>query len=578
MSTFKITAAQPESALLDLPWKLPLEEWPEDILAALPRGISRHIVRFVRIGDRILAVKETRDHYAYREYELLKRLGRLDIPCVVPTAVITGRTDDNGEPLETCIVTEHLQYSLPYRAVFNQTLQSDTAGRLINALAVLLVRLHLAGFYWGDVSLSNTLFRRDADQFAAYLVDAETGDLHPALTDGQRNYDIDLARTNIIGELFDLQAGGFIPEDKDPIRVGDALVQRYNELWTALTEVESFSADEQWRVDERIRRLNDLGFDVGELQINTDEDGTTVRIQPNVVDAGHHSRRLLRLTGMDVQDAQAQRLLNDMDAWRSRMKKKEVSEAIAAHDWLINSFEPTIEAVPKKYRKKLEPAQLFHEILEHRWYMSEKQGRDVPMPEAAVDYVEKVLKNKPDEKALLQSIPGDTELIALNEIRDLADTLEGEAIAAMVAEDQAILKSLRDNSDELESVRDRPDPLAVAAEIHAVREAMEAANGQLRQPAEGAVVASIRPLANDSFGEFDHLDSGAVPSNSSNSSNSSAVTGDDTSTEAEGVAVTAGGGGSAAADADSAASEEQPVPQPIVVRGAPTRRSILNPK
>lgn len=521
MSTFKITASQPESALLDLPWKLPLEEWPDDILAALPRGISRHTVRFVRIGDRILAVKETRDHYAFREYELLRRLGKLDIPCVVPTAVVTGRTDDDGEPLETCIVTEHLQYSLPYRAVFNQTLQSNTAGRLINALAVLLVRLHLAGFYWGDVSLSNTLFRRDADQFAAYLVDAETGDIHPTLTDGQRNYDIDLARTNIIGELFDLQAGGLIPEDKDPIRVGDALVQRYNELWTALTEVESFSADEGWRVDERIRRLNDLGFDVGELQIITDPSGSTVRIQPNVVDAGHHSRRLLRLTGMDVQDAQARRLLNDMDAWRSRMKKKEVSEAIAAHDWLIKSFEPTIEAVPKEYRKKLEPAQLFHEVLEHRWYMSEKQGRDVPMPEAAVDYVEKVLKKKPDEEALLQNMPGDTELIAFNDIKDYADTLEGEAIAAMVAEDHAILKSLRDNSDELESVRDRPDPLAVAAEIAAVREAIGAGGFD----------------SHDAAGEFEHL-----------------------------------GSGSGAAGAAADASEN---PKPIVVTGAPKRRSVL---
>ena len=76
------------------------------------------------------------------------------------------------------LVTKHLQFSLPYRALFSQYLQPDTTRRLIDALAVLLVRLHLTGFYWGDVSLSNTLFRRDAETFAAYLVDAETGDLH----------------------------------------------------------------------------------------------------------------------------------------------------------------------------------------------------------------------------------------------------------------------------------------------------------------------------------------------------------------------------------------------------------------
>src|SRR5699024_6187313 len=128
------------------------------------------------------------------------------------------------------------------------------------------VRLHLVGFYWGDVSLSNTLFRRDAETFAAYLVDAETGDLHQKLSPGQRNYDVDLARTNIIGELMDLAAGELLDDMVDTIAIGDALVERYNELWTALTDEESFDVGERWRVAARIDRLNSLGFDVGELE------------------------------------------------------------------------------------------------------------------------------------------------------------------------------------------------------------------------------------------------------------------------------------------------------------------------
>jgi hypothetical protein len=411
VETLQITAATPESALLDLPWRVPLEEWPPDVLAALPRGISRHIVRFVRSGKRVLAVKETRDHYAFREYELLRRLGKLGVPCVTPVAVVTGRVDDAGEPLEAAIVTEHLSFSLPYRAMFGQALRPDTATRLIDALAVLLVRLHLIGFYWGDVSLSNTLFRRDADRFAAYLVDAETGDLHRELSPGQRAYDLDLARTNIIGELFDLEAGELLDEEVDAIAIGDALVSRYNELWTALTEVESFSADERWRVDARIRRLNDLGFDVGELNIVTDFDGATVEIQPKVVDAGHHSRRLLRLTGLDVQDNQARRMLNDLDAWRAHTDRLNDSEQLVAHDWLVHSFEPTIAAVPRELRKKLEPAQLFHEILDHRWFKSQREGRDIPMPEAAVSYVEQVLRHRPDEAILSTDDDADHDLL-----------------------------------------------------------------------------------------------------------------------------------------------------------------------
>lgn len=405
----QITSATPDSALLDLPWRLPLADWPTDVLAALPRGISRHVVRFVRLDGRVLAIKEISESVAFREYGLLRQLHKLEIPAVVPVGVVTGRLDDHGEPLEAALVTEHLAFSLPYRAVFSQALRPATATRLIDALAVLLVRLHLVGFYWGDVSLSNTLFRRDAHQFAAYLVDAETGDLHRTLSQGQREYDLDLARTNIIGELMDLAAGELLDEEVDEVGIGDALVSRYAELWEALTGVESFASDERWRVAARIERLNDLGFDVGELSITTDIDGTTVRIQPQVVDAGHHSRRLFRLTGLDVQDNQARRLLNDLDSYQAATDRQEEDPQLVAHDWLQNVFHPTVRAVPRELRRKLEPAQLFHEMLDHRWFISEQAGRDVPMPETTRSYIEHVLRHRPDEKAILGLAPGEED-------------------------------------------------------------------------------------------------------------------------------------------------------------------------
>lgn len=402
-----ITAAAPDPALLDLPWDVPLEEWPDEILAALPRGISRHIVRFVRLSSGVIAIKEIGESVAYREYELLRQLNRIGgVPCVEPVGVITGRVAPDGEPLEAVLITKHLQFSLPYRALFSQELRPETATRLIDALAVLLVRLHLVGFYWGDVSLSNTLFRRDADRFAAYLVDAETGDLHNTLTDGQRNYDVDLARTNIIGELMDLAAGELLEDTVDTVAIGDALVERYNELWAALTDEESFDTEERWRVTARIERLNALGFDVGELQITTDLHGTTVRIQPKVVDAGHHSRRLLHLTGLDVQQNQARRLLNDLDEYRAAQDRQNDDEEFVAHDWLSTVFEPTVRAVPREMRGKLEAAQMFHEILDHRWYISQQQKRDVPMPEATQSYITNVLTHRRDEEALLGVPPG----------------------------------------------------------------------------------------------------------------------------------------------------------------------------
>jgi len=383
----QITAASPDPALLDLPWHIPLEEWPAETLAALPRGISRHIVRFAKMSGRVIAVKEIGETVAYREYELLRQLRRLHARHV--------------EPLEAVLITQHLQFSLPYRALFSQSLRPDTATRLIDALAVLLVRLHLVGFYWGDVSLSNTLFRRDAETFAAYLVDAETGDLHDRLSDGQRGYDLEVARVNIIGELMDLQAGEFLEEDVDAVAIGDALAERYGELWRALTESESFTFGDRWRVQARIDRLNDLGFDVGELDITTDVDGTSVRIQPKVVDAGHHSRRLMRLTGLDVQENQARRLLNDLDEYRAATDRQREDESFVAHDWLTEIFEPAVRSVPRDLRGKLEPAQIYHELLDHRWYLSEQEGRDVPMKQAAKSYVKNILPTRPDEQAIL---------------------------------------------------------------------------------------------------------------------------------------------------------------------------------
>ena len=415
-----ITAAAAEPALLDLPWDIPLEEWPSSLLAALPRGISRHVVRFVNLSGRVLAVKEIGETVAHHEYDTLRALSRLDAPSVDPVAVITGRVGADGEELNAVLITEHLQFSLPYRALFSLSMREDTASRLIDALALLLVRLHLIGFYWGDVSLSNTLFRRDAGEFAAYLVDAETGELHPKLTPGQREYDVDLARTNIIGELMDLQAGGYFPLESDPIDVGDRIRTQYDLLWNEVTAEESLpNQQRQYLVSERIRRLNELGFDVAELRMASDDTGEHLVIQPKVVDAGHHNRKFMRLTGMDVGEHQARRLLGDIDAWRATHDMQDVPLEEAAHDWLTDVFAPIVRAIPRELAGKLEPAQLYHEFLEHRWYMAQQAGHDVSRDDALTSYVETILPSKRDEAVLIEPAPGRASMLSAEANPDL---------------------------------------------------------------------------------------------------------------------------------------------------------------
>jgi len=404
--SLNITAATVDPGLLDLPWAIPLELWPENTIAALPKGISRHVVRFVNLSGYVVAIKETSAELAKREYDMLRNLQRLDIPCVDPVAVITNRTTAMGETLESVLVTRHLRFSLPYRALYSQSLRPETATRLVDALAVLLVRLHMIGFFWGDVSLSNTLFLRDAGAFAAYLVDAETGQLYDGLSNGQRENDLEIARVNIAGELLDLQAGGRLDEDIDAVEISNRIVAQYRTLWKELTASEEFAQSERWRINQRVERLNNLGFDIEELAIKTDETGTQVRIQPKVVDAGHHSRRLLRLTGLDAQENQARRLLNDLDSYRAAFDKQSLDEEVVAHEWAARVFEPVIRAIPKDLKGKLEPAEIFHQLLDHRWYLSQNENRDIPLAEAVSSYVDTVLRHRRDEATIIDPPTG----------------------------------------------------------------------------------------------------------------------------------------------------------------------------
>ncbi|MFM1845426.1 MAG: hypothetical protein RI917_744 [Actinomycetota bacterium] len=399
--SLSITAATAEPALLDLPWHLPLVDWPQESIAALPKGLSRHTVRFAHLGEHVIAIKETLLDLAKREYEMLRKLEKLDVPCVEPFAIISNRFDQDGNELPAVLITRHLKFSLPYRAMWSQGLREQTAKRLVDALALLLVRLHLVGFFWGDVSLSNTLFRRDAGKFAAYLVDAETGQLYDGkLSNGQRENDLEIARVNIAGELMDLLASGKASEI-DPAQVSQRIVDKYRELWKELTAVEVFDASERWRISRRVQRLNDLGFDIEELSMTQDTEGQTVKIQPKVVDAGHHARRLLLLTGLDVEENQARRLLNDIDQYKLSNARPGADEEMMAHEWLSNIYEPVINAIPAELTGKLEPAEMFHEVLEHRWYKSEKAGRDISLLEAVRSYAAEVLSKRRDESSYL---------------------------------------------------------------------------------------------------------------------------------------------------------------------------------
>ena len=393
----RIVANRPDPAIVGLPWATPLEDWSDDIVVPLPRGLSRHVVRIVRLGDRVYAVKETVEDIAFREYRMLRDLQRMGLPAVAPQGVITGRVDADGQDLPAALLTEHLRFSLPYRSLFCHGLSAASLPSLVDALVVLLVRLHLAEFYWGDVSLSNVLFRRSAGGFSAYLVDAETAELKDHLSPHLREYDVTVGCENVFAELLDLQAGGQLDTTVDGLEVVEMVRGRYQALWDELTSEEEFPAADMWRIQRRIERLNDLGFDVDELDIVTDFDGDSVRIQPKVVELGHHSRELQGLVGMYAEEAQARRILNDIAAYTAHYDLGREDRALVANRWLTKIYEPIMAMIPPEARGKLEPAEIFHEILEHRWYLSEDADEEVDIFDAARDYIDTQLTQRPEE-------------------------------------------------------------------------------------------------------------------------------------------------------------------------------------
>jgi hypothetical protein len=396
------------TALIGLPFDLPLAAWPDELIVYVPRGISRHLVRFVEVGGEVFAVKEATDRYVLREHTLLRALAEHSVPVVDAYGTVVDRVSNDGEELGGLLITRHLQFSQPYRSLFTGRSLPQLRTRLLDALVGLFVRLHLAGFYWGDCSLSNTLFRRDAGALAAYLVDAETGEIHPRLSDGQRAYDIEIATENIAGEMFDLQAAGLLSESVDVLEVVHSFRPRYASLWAELTDDVVVPPGENYRIHSRLSRLNELGFDVAELTINTEPEGLRLHYDAQVVEAGHHQRRLFELTGLRVQENQARTLLGDLARFKAKWEDATgapVPDDAAARRWLEEKFYGTLSMVPPELRAKLPDAELFHEISEHRWLLSEQRGSDVGRAAALTSYVNSVLRDLPDTRVDLASGP-----------------------------------------------------------------------------------------------------------------------------------------------------------------------------
>ena len=297
------------------------------------RGISRHDVVFVQVEGGVYAFKELPPGLAEREYEFLRQLEDQKMPAVIAVGHARTRT---GEDSQSILITAFLEGSLPYRILFTRPGLERYREKLLDAVTSLIVRLHLADFYWGDCSLSNTLFRRDAGALQAYALDVETSAVHEQLSDGQRRQDLMLREANVAGELMDLAAEANAPHDQHVLETGSSITLRYERLWSEVTRETVIAPGERYRIQERIRALNELGFSVGEFDLIATGDHQRLRLRTSVTDRNHHRAQLEALTGLRAGERQAVLLLNEIKETRATLASggAPTELLLAAVEWM----------------------------------------------------------------------------------------------------------------------------------------------------------------------------------------------------------------------------------------------------
>lgn len=443
-------------ALVDLPWERPLAEWERAGVAfrALPVGPSRHLVRFLERDGKMYALKELPLHVARTEYEVLRVLAQRGLPAVVAVGI-----SESPERDVAVLVTEYLSHSLQYRRL----LMRLPAGpgpyrdRLLDAMASLLVDLHLAGVYWGDCSLANTLFRRSGDKIQAYLVDAETSEVHPKLSNGQRAADLEVLVENVAFGLADLALmQGRRDELDDAAEAAHSVRRRYEALWTELTDEPLLRIADRHEIRARIRRLNDLGFAVDEVVLEPGAEGDRLRVRVAVTNRRFHVREIQRLTGIVALEGQAQLLLNDLreyGAWVELQERRPVPEQEAAQLWLRDVYEPTLRRVREVVAPERDPVQTYCDILEHKWLLSEQARRDIGL-EAAIRSYLSIGAPAPEDPSGAPALDMDEDVLAFGAVddEDLADGeldddgLDDDEWAAEGLDDRAVAEA--DGTDE----------------------------------------------------------------------------------------------------------------------------------
>jgi hypothetical protein len=372
----------------DLPWHVPIATWARysDRFVDVERGAQSHAFAFVAYENSLYAVKAMSAADARREFEALETLESYRLPAVEPVAWARTLTDE-GE--SGALITQFLDYSIPFSTLFRTSGLARYRERLLDAVAGLLARLHLSGIVWGDCSLANTLFRRDAGELQAFLVDAETMQANEAITDGQRRQDLMLMEQNVSGELQALSNEGPLPPGVGVRETGATIRERYERLWAEVAREDPIPPHQCFRLHERIRRLNELGFAVRDIALVPAINGRRPRIVPIVTDRDYNRHLLHSVAGVEAAEPQAALMLNEIrevQAILAARLGRRAPLAMAAYRWLEERYRPSVVRLSGVMQGGAGLPDLYCQVVEHRWYLSERAGQDVALDAAIDDY------------------------------------------------------------------------------------------------------------------------------------------------------------------------------------------------
>jgi hypothetical protein len=244
--------------------------------------------------------------------------------------------------------------------------------------------------FWGDCSLANTLFRRDGDRIQAYLVDAETSEVFPTLSDGQRTYDLDILVENVAFGLADLSAMQGWDEDADgAIAAAERVRDRYGRVWNMINDEPVLHPDDRLAIRNRVRRLNDLGYSV-DLDLDPDAPDGRVRLRMGITTRRYHARQLERRTRIRALEGQARLLLNDLNeygTWLEWREGHQIAPEDVAEQWLRDVYRPTLARIAAAVGPERDLIQAYCDVLEEKWLLSEQAGWDVGLNAAVEAYL-----------------------------------------------------------------------------------------------------------------------------------------------------------------------------------------------